>query len=147
MLFIFLSSLSMTISRSNHVTENGIISFLMANIPLSICTTSLSILLLDIKAASMDWTLGYIYLSELWFSQNICPFTGFLSFRICLVLLVVSLWQLLWILHQLNCNILWLWFLENCHLLFLIPYFQTFHDGWWIFPVLVDLKVGNNFFG
>ena len=52
--FLWLTSLSMTISRSFHVAENGIILLLvMANIPLYICTTSsLSIPL------SMDGHLG-----------------------------------------------------------------------------------------
>ena len=56
MIFLLLShtSLIMTISRSIHVPVNGIISFSLwlRNIPLSVCTTSLSIPLL------MDGHLG-----------------------------------------------------------------------------------------
>ena len=56
MIFVFLTSLSMIISRSVHVAANGIISFIlqMSNIPLYICTISLSIpLLMDIQVVSI----------------------------------------------------------------------------------------------
>ena len=54
--FVWLTLLSMIISSSTHVDANGIISFfLMANIPLYVCTTSFSIhLSVDIQVASMS---------------------------------------------------------------------------------------------
>ena len=58
--FLFLTSLCMTVSMSIHLTTNNSISFLfMANIPLYIYTTSsLSIhLSMDIQVASMSWLL------------------------------------------------------------------------------------------
>ena len=61
MLSFWLTSLSMTLSRSIHVPANDTISFLfwLSNIPLYVCTTSsLSIaLLMDIYMVSMPWLL------------------------------------------------------------------------------------------
>ena len=61
MLSFWLTSLSMTLSRSIHVPANDTISFLfwLSNIPLYVCTTSsLSIaLLMDIYVVSMPWLL------------------------------------------------------------------------------------------
>ena len=59
--FLYLSSLCMTVSRSIHLTTNNSFHFFLwlSNIPLYICaTTSLSIhLLIDTQIASMSWLL------------------------------------------------------------------------------------------
>ena len=68
----------------------------VSNISLCICTTSLSIpLLLDIYVASilwlyivLQWTLGCMYLLELWFCQDRCPGVGFLDDMVVLFLVL-----------------------------------------------------------
>ena len=85
--FVWLTSLSMIISRSIHVTPNDIISFFLwlRNIPLHICSTSsLSIHPSIPLVASMfwllhialQWTLGSLSPFELCFSPYICPGVG-----------------------------------------------------------------------
>ena len=72
-------------------------SFLwLSNIPLCICATSSlsNSLLMDVQVASMSWllnivlqwTLGYKYLFESWFSLNRCPGVGLLDHMIILFL-------------------------------------------------------------
>ena len=97
--FVWLSSLSMTISRPIHVVANGIISFFswLSSIPLNICaTTSLSSPLpMDILVAFMFWllwimllwTLGCMCLFKLRFSLAICPEVGLLDHIVVLYLL------------------------------------------------------------
>ena len=34
----------------------------------------------------LQWTLGYMYISKLWFSQGICPVVGFLGHKVGLFL-------------------------------------------------------------
>ena len=88
----------MIISRFIHVATNGFISFFLwlSNIPLCICSTSsLSpSLSMDIWVASMfwllqtvlQWTLGCLYLLELWFSLSTCPEVGLLDHMVVLYL-------------------------------------------------------------
>ena len=85
--FLFLTSLSMIISKSMHVAANGIISFLLwlSNIPLYHifvhssenghlgCLHALAI----INSAAMN--IGYMYRFKLQFSLNICPKVGLLD--------------------------------------------------------------------
>ena len=78
----------MIISRSIHVAANAIISFFLwlSNIPLCIYTTCslFTPLSMDIQVASvywllyivLQWTLGYMYLFESWFSLDRCPGVG-----------------------------------------------------------------------
>ena len=80
-LCVWLTSLSMTISGSIRVTANGIALFFLwlSNLPLCVCTSSLSVpLFTDIYVASVSWllwivqqgTLGCMYLFEVWFSLD-----------------------------------------------------------------------------
>ena len=65
----------------------------LRNIPVCICTAASSSihLLMGIQVASMSWllqivlqwTLGCICLSELWFPQGICPVVGLLGHTVC----------------------------------------------------------------
>ena len=99
--FVFLTSFSKIISRSICVTAGGIISFFLwlSSIPLYICTTSslATHLSMDIYVVSMSWllwivlqwTLGCMYLFELWFSLDICPGFGLLDHMTTLFL---ALW-------------------------------------------------------
>ena len=86
----------MTLSRAISVAANGIISsFLMATIPLDICTTSLCIpLLMSIQVASMSWLvvnsaaaiLGCMHPFGPCISLDICPGIGLQGQIVALVL-------------------------------------------------------------
>ena len=95
--FVWITSLSMIISRSISVAAHGIISFFMlrlSNIPLYTCTISLSIHLLMVASMSwllwiiLQWTLGCLDLFKLWFSLVIRPGVGFLVNRATLILVL-----------------------------------------------------------
>ena len=109
--FLFLTSLSMIISRSIHVAAHGIISLFLANIPLynyiyhiffihSFVDGHLGCLAI-VNSASMN-TGGCMYLFELEFSPDICPGVGLLGHMVTLYL--VFLRKLHTVLHS-GCTI------------------------------------------